>query len=222
MEDPAFTTLTPQRLVMTTSACFYCGAVQAKWTVIEYLFGLNACSSHAAAALRDCRAYMHEKKMVKFSDAYKHPILGSFLKMLKDVLFPVLRSSGDLQEGWSLNTFDTFIMHTDGEWMVPVHRVVNGEETFTKYTPIFNLKLAGIFDASLIDETVFCLIDGIYTKEYETVQIIRLSGVASGVVPEIAGVVEIMYEGQVGRVMVPGGSGSAASQPLVEQAENPC
>ena len=224
MEDPASATLTPRRLVMTTSACFYCGAVQAKWVEIEYLFGLNACAAHTAAAERDCRAYLHEKKMVKFSDAYKHPILGQFLKMLKGVSFPVLRSSGELQAGWMLNTNpldrSSFFMHNelDGEWMVPVRREgAAGEEALTKCTPIFNLKMANLFSTTLIDETVFCLVDGVYTLEYE--EVCRLRSSASALeVPEIPGVVHIIYEGQVGRMMIPGAVAGAAAAAAVAAA----
>lgn len=229
MEDPAYTTLAPRSLVMTRSACFYCGAPDTGWEEIEYLFGLKCCSLHETAAFRDCRAYLHEKKMVMFDDAYKHPILGAFLQMLKGVSFPVLRSSGELQTGWTLNdntfTKDTFILYDTsvGDWVVPVRREVEGQDIITKYTPIYNLKMADMFDTSLIDETVFCLIDGVYTKEYEEVWALRQGGDSSRF-PDIPGVVEVMYNGQIRRVINPRGGGAAAAAaaaPIPDITENP-
>lgn len=213
---------------MTRDSCFYCGADEPGWVQIQRLFGLKACDLHEAVAIRDCRAYLHEKKMVRFADAYRHPILGKFLLMLKDVSFPVLRSSGELQSCWTLNDktcdMDTCIAYNanDGDWSIPVKRFVEGEGTITKYTPIFNLKMANMFSADLIDETVFCLVDGVYTKEYEKVQAL-LRGEKPVTLPEHPDMVEVMYEGREVRVFMPSSdSGAAASAAAEASAENPC
>jgi hypothetical protein len=142
--------------------------------------------------------------MVRFADAYEHPILGQLLRMIKGTSFSVLRSSGEFQAGWTLNddTFDmnTFILYNtlDGDWSIPV-RLVQGDQTITKYTPIFNLKMTNMFPADLIDEAVFCLVDGVYFKEYEELQ--ALGGPAEA--PKDPNIVEVMYDGQPTRIFIP-------------------
>jgi hypothetical protein len=224
MEDPVYTSLAPRNLVMTPDACFYCGADDPNWVQIERMFGLKMCDLHAGAALRDCRAYLHSKKMVRFADAYEHPILGQLLRMIKSTSFSVLRSSGEFQAGWTLNddTFDmnTFILYNtvDGDWSIPV-RLVQGDQTITKYTPIFNLKMTNMFPADLIDEAVFCLVDGVYFKEYEELQ--ALGGPAEA--PKDPNIIEVMYDGQPTRIFMPPPlTGAVAAAQAEMAAENPC
>lgn len=223
MDDPLHTSLAPRSLVMTRDTCFYCGAGDPGWVSIERMFGLKACDLHLAVAQRDCRAYLHPKKIVRFNDAYRHPILGQLLRLVKGTSFPVLRSSGELQPGWQLNddTFemDTFILYNslDSEWSVPV-KLIDAGQVITKYTPIFNLKMANKFPADLIDQAVFSLIDGVYTKEYEEVEALGGAGAATEV--KDPNMVEVFYEGRVVRVFVPP-IGAAVAQAEVA-TENPC
>ena len=226
MEDPVYTSLAPRSLVMTRDACFYCGAGDPNWIQIERMFGLKMCDLHAGAALRDCRAYLHSKKMVRFADAYKHPILGQLLRLVKGTSFSVLRSSGEFQAGWTLNddTIDmnTFVLYNtlDGDWSIPV-KLIQEDQTITKYTPIFNLKMTNMFPTDLIDEAVFCLVDGIYSKEYLELQ--ALGGSALMAAPKDPNIVEVSYEGQPVRLFMPPPlTGAVAAAQAEMAAENPC
>lgn len=192
---------------MTQNACFYCGAVDAKFKTIRHLFGLKHCARHEYAAQRDCKAYMHKEKIVTFHHAYKHPVLGPFLTILKTLKFPVLRSSGEFQDGWMLHEEFTLIEFHDGEWKLPVH-YTSPDGDYTKYTPISNFKMLGIYEPikysvpdnfqELVDQVLFCLIDGIYFKEYEEVKELHIEKHH-----DIDNVYKIVLEGKVGRVVIP-------------------
>ena len=226
MEDPVYTSLAPRSLVMTRDSCFYCGAGNPGFVEIKHLFGMKACDLHMAVANRDCRAYLHKEKMVIFDDAYKHNILGELLNMIKTTTFPVLRSSGELQEGWMLNEvkfdMDTMITYnvSDGEWMIPAKLVKEGAAILTKYIPIVNLKMANKFPVDLIDKAVFCLIDGIYSKEFEEVEVLG----GAGVLPNEPSSIEVEYEGRIVRVVVPPVAVAVAVAVVVavDIADNPC
>ena len=211
---------------MTPTSCFYCGAPDAKWETIRRLFGLKHCVKHTPSAKRDCKAYMHKEKVVAFHHAYKHSILGPFLDILKNLKFPVLRSSGEFQDGWTLQeelTQDTLIEYHDGEWKIPVHYTSpDGDYTknICKYTPIGNFKMVGVYDPikyilpdnfqELVDQVVFCLIDGIYFKEYEEVQELQIEKHH-----DRDDIHTIVLEGGTARVFIP-----AAREKNVEENPN--
>jgi len=216
MENPSYTCLKPCRLTMTRTSCFYCGASNASWHTITRLFGLKHCQHHKSSAVRDCRAYLHEEKHVHFRDAFRHPILGPFLTALKDLEngFPVLRSSGEIQPGWTLNysSFaDTMISYDSGDWKLPgiwISPDGNYAKDINKYTPIANFKLSAIYEQiqaqlpnnflEMVDKVLLCLLDGIYTKEYEEVQQLGAENYEDSV-----GVHIISDDGYVARILVP-------------------
>jgi hypothetical protein len=211
MENPCYKTLVPRNLRMTPMACFYCGAPDSHFQETERLFGLKHCAMHKAAAIRDCRAYLHTTKTVKMKDACAHPIVGQLMTLVKGLVgFPVLRSSGVYQDGWTLNTskfaYNTNLVCTD-EWMIPV---INLKEDTTKHIPISNFKTTHPEFTETIDAAVFCLIDGIYTREYEEVQSLLEMPEEY---PDVPFVESIVFEGREGRVMMP--------QPKEEPEENP-
>jgi hypothetical protein len=199
MEDPVKICLIPRRLVMTYDNCFYCDESDADWEECFKFFGLKHCDRHKAAAIRDCKAYLHKEKLVNFKHAFAHPILGEFLRALSEKTFPVRRSNGEMQEGWKLQkkSFDgeKLFMCLEGEWMVPVE----GVNLITKYTPIENFRT--IVSSDLVDKVLFTLIDGIYSKEYEEVCILESIG-SQETVPELPGVANILVDGEEHRVLI--------------------
>ena len=171
MENPSYLTLRPRNLRMTAMSCFYCGAPDVTFYEIERLFGLKHCALHKRAAIRDCRAYLYTTKTVRMKDAFDHPVVGKMMTLLKGLNeFHVLRSSGIYQDGWTLNTnsfgYNTNLVYTD-EWLVPA---INSKEDTIKHIPISSFKLSHPELTESIDKAIFCLIDGIYTKEYDEVQ----------------------------------------------------
>jgi len=200
---------------MTTDTCFYCDAPCTSFYTIERLFGLKCCDIHKQVARRDCRAHLHKEKFVSMRDAQTHPILGKFLGALQTP-FPVLRSNGELQDGWTLRNYNpweyTYISYHDGEWVLPVTWQSPDDDStknLVKHTPIANFKLPTIYESvkntlplSLIDEVLHCLIDGVYSEEYAEFERLRLQG-ACEELPEVANVQQMLYEGNVVRVMVP-------------------
>lgn len=207
MENPSHTCLKPRSLVMTTLNCFYCGAADnVLFETIDYLFGLKACALHRRAAIRDCKAYLHEEKIVRFQDVLNHPVIGPFIDTLKVIQFPVLRSSGEFQAGWTLDmNTQSCIRYYDGEWVIPVSwKSPDGDHAkdIYKYTPISNMLLK-----DMIDQVLFCLIDGIYSNEYAEVQELQSEEHA-----ETEGVQQVPYNGEIVRILVP---------PVVHVEEDP-
>jgi hypothetical protein len=211
MENPSYLTLRPRNLRMTAMSCFYCGAPCVKFQEIERLFGLKHCALHERAAIRDCRAYQYTNKCVTMNDAYDHPVVGKLMGLLEGLdEFHVLRSSGIYQDGWTLNInsfgYNTNLVCAD-EWMVPV---INLKEDTTKHIPISAFKMTHPELSETIDEAIFCLIDGIYTKEYDEVQSLHETPQEY---PELPFVESVIVEGREARILV--------SPPKGEAEENP-
>lgn len=209
MENPTYSCLKPRRLVMITSNCFYCNSPDSRSYIIGHLFGLRYCSLHKLSAIRDCKAYMHENKCVSIRDAYDHPVIGRFLNVL-DITFPILRSNYEIQLGGRLNRYTSeCILHDGGEWKIPVQWMDSSGNNLFKHMAISSFKLPAIYERiqtavptdflSLIDEVLFCLIDGIYSKEYEEAQKYG----EKEEVPEIPGTVGIEWNGVPGRIFIP-------------------
>ena len=205
---------------MTAVACFYCGSTDVKYMYIEWMFGLKHCKNHKDAATRDCKAYMHKNKIVTFEYADEHPILGLFLKMLEKE-FPVLRTSGELQPGWKVNrgfpTCHTQICVENGEWFLPVKLT----DEVTKGVTIASFKrpeVASYFPEGfqeLVDQVLFCLVDGIFYKEYQEVQYLE----GQEIVPEVPLVGMMMYQGEMVRYILPRPEGAAVIAPV--QGDDP-
>ena len=238
-ENPARTSLAPRSLIMTQVSCFYCNADDSRIESIYWLFGLKACSTHTQAAIRDCNAYLHEEKMVKIEDALRHPVLGRFLISLLKLQngFPVIRTSGEVQPGWSLDRGfsphnEKFIIHHDGEWSIPAI-LVSPDNNITKNlmrcTPIANFKLPHIYEQikknlpidflKLLDDAMFCLVEGIYINEFEEVQNIR-SHQGQEIHPNIPQTENVLFEGRIVQVIrAPAASAAAPTTPLVSVSQ---
>jgi len=234
-EDPVRTSLVPRSLAMTQVSCFYCNADDSRIESIYWLFGLKACPIHTQAAIRDCNAYLHEEKMVKIEDALRHPVLSRFLISLLKLPngFPVIRTSGEVQPGWTLDRGfsphnEKFIIHHDGEWSIPAILVspdANTAKNLMRCTPIYNLKLPHIYEQikndlpidflKLLDDAVFCLLEGIYVNEFEEVEQIRAYK-GQEIHPNIPQAENVLYEGRVVQVIrapaAPAAAAAAVSQ----------
>ena len=74
------------------------------------------CDEHVEEGTRDYGIYMTRKRQVWPADAAV--AVPAFFDALKES-FPVLRSSGDWDPGWRINT-DKFIVKQKGHWFIPV------------------------------------------------------------------------------------------------------
>ena len=198
MENPSHNCLKPKSLVMTPISCFYCGTTDTiNIITIEYLFGLKYCPLHKAAAIRDCKAYLHQEKMVRFNDASRHPVIGPFIDALKGIQFPVLRSSGEFQAGWALDMItQSCIRYYNGEWVIPVTwKSPDGDATkdIYKYTPISNMPLK-----DMVDQVLYCLVDGVYSNEYAEVKELQAEEHA-----DIDGIYQVPYNEGTARILIP-------------------
>jgi hypothetical protein len=207
MENPSYSCLKPKSLVMTPISCFYCGASDTvSFETIDYLFGLKACALHKAAAIRDCKAYLHEEKMVRFKDVLDHPVIGPFINALKGIQFPVLRSSGEFQDGWTLDMItQSSIRYCDGEWRILVTWKSPYGDTakdIYKYTPISNMLLK-----DMVDQVLYCLVDGVYSNEYAEVKELQAEEHA-----DIDGVHHVQYNEGTARILI---------SPITQKEENP-
>jgi hypothetical protein len=174
--------LTPCRLVMRESACFYCGAPSNTDTIIEYLYGIRNCTDHAKLADRDCKAHLHELKTIPLTHAYNHPILKQFLDFFDKKVY-IRRSNGNIDGGWMLqpSSYDNphFISLIDTQWSLPM---TNG--SLNKNVPINNflendLRILNEFSEGFyeaLEEAVDALVKGIYINEYDEFK--RLESIA--------------------------------------------
>ncbi len=129
----------PRSLVMRHQCCDYCRTVNVNHITIKHLFGIMACDEHKPLAKRDIKAWLGRHGMVKLKDAQKNPELEKFLNVLdgfKESGFQVIRSNGDLDNGWVLHShrvWDPFFFskHED-RWTFPAEtldgKLVKGVE----------------------------------------------------------------------------------------------
>jgi hypothetical protein len=224
MSDPHFTALEPVSLVMRRMECMYCFAPDTDTILIESLFGLKVCDSHKAAGVRDCKAYLHKKKLVRLRDAFKHPVVGRFLTAVKEMgTFNVERSDLTIQPGWTLRKENVwapaFLQGADDRWRIPVTVGVY-PDIIDKNVPIIGFMNPDICPDStpefrtLIEETIDCLREGIYSKEFEEFEL-AMSQDRVGSVTELQGVAQVLYEGSAVRIYFPHG------EPAVAQPADP-
>ena len=224
MSDPHFTALEPVRLTMRKLECMYCFKESTCNVIIEYLFGLKTCDDHKLNAMRDCKAYMHNNKLVRVKDARRHPVLGRFLSMLDELdTFSVERSDLTIHPGWRVIQDDeswdpVFITYTTG-WAIPVF-LKEGSSRITKQVPIINFLNPAIHVASselrtCIEDAIDCLNEGVYRAEAEEFQKAKEQD-RVGAVAEIEGVQNVFYEGQATRVYLT--HGRVAEEPATDPA----
>ena len=118
--------LTPTSLIMRPDVCFYCRdqATRDVHTHI-YLYGIRSCDDHAAAAIRDCKAYLHEVGKVTIHEAFNNPVLKALLNILTTEVH-ILRTNGTLDNCWTLNNKVLIepppLSRIGEDWCVPLIR----------------------------------------------------------------------------------------------------
>ena len=118
--------LIPTSLIMRPDACFYCqnAATHDVQTHI-YLYGIRSCEVHLAAAIRDCKAYLHEIGKVTIHEAFNNPVLKALLNILTTEVH-ILRTNGTLDNCWTLNNKDLIepppLSRIGEDWCVPMIR----------------------------------------------------------------------------------------------------
>lgn len=180
-ENPYRNVISPRRLVMVRDECFYCGNNEdVKHTCVEYLLGIKHCQSHSYQAIRDCKAYLHENKLVDMNDIKNEPVFKNFINVFKDKKFHIIRSNGNVDDGWSLkeDAFHdkAFIMNKDGYWYLPLCKYTD-KDIITKgfkITDFDNSKLVelnkDIYPSNFVElqrDIIHFLEKGIYKKYYE-------------------------------------------------------
>ena len=168
--------LEPQSLVLTRAECFYCFASEGdKCFTIWHNFGIKTCDNHFLLSIRDCNAYMHRTGVVLMRDLQERVDLKPYFgAILND--FPIKRTSGLIDDGWSLNvgtSWESEIMKYDlvaADWIVPIKQECSG---LFKRIHIKDLMIPEILDKVPPNfEENFCQLasvcdKGIYKADYE-------------------------------------------------------
>jgi len=148
----------PQSLILIQARCFYCGSQDEKITEIFPNFGILSCMEHYEYAKRDCNAYRHRSKLVSINDVLKRPELSPLLKLLEGG-FHVLRSSGNLEHGWVVNTKTSCGVGTSisysaekGCWLLPVLRPSDGATKHINISELLIKEVSSELDSKLPEE----------------------------------------------------------------------
>jgi hypothetical protein len=176
-EDPLYaSSIETGSLVMRQASCFYCGINHYDDYIIDYMFGIRACKWHQSNAERDNRAYCHRMKIVSLHTERKNPLFARLIQeLMKDV--KVKRSSGLIEDGWSLRSIDlyggyTFIRKIDEDWCIGL---VN-RDSKSKNVSFKDLIQVNEFNTdflSYLDEFEKKLEEGLYIQEYNIVESLR-------------------------------------------------
>lgn len=161
--------LEPMRLVLIPLQCFYCGnsneATLHEWRIC-HLFGLFHCEEHTWCAERDCTQFLKTHGWIRKVDALAHPLLGPFLNALGPT-FPILRTSGEIQQGWFFPLLDEQVpirkSKTTQEWGL---NVTNGELIrFVPFSQFRDPRLAALLTHEVVNSleaVIACLESGNY------------------------------------------------------------
>jgi len=181
--DTVYSRLEPERLVMTRTVCFYCGADHTKMALVHYNFGMKTCDAHHNRGVRDCRAYLHREGLVKTNDAAKNTTLSKLFTYL-DGGIPIVRSNGKVQEDWVLNMQDgidtTFIVRSltsADDWLIPMKWVspTGYADDLVKHVNLTYFLDAGFFgarlDNSIIRDALDLLNQGVYRNDHYEYQL---------------------------------------------------
>ena len=124
------TQMLPHSLVLTYMRCDYCNKEDTKSFLIYDNFGIKTCDDHYELGKRDCKYYLQSNNMIHLQD----------VQQLVDALpksFSILRSSGEMQDGWSLDFDDPYLRKINDTWHIPC---VNVEKYLTKRSSMNDMK----------------------------------------------------------------------------------
>lgn len=119
----------PHSLILTYAKCDYCEKPNQRDALICENFGIKTCEEHYELGKRDCDSYLYLNNMIHLQD----------VKQLVDALpetFSIKRTSGEMQDGWSIDLNNPYIRKIDGEWYLPC---INREYNLTKKPSINSL-----------------------------------------------------------------------------------
>lgn len=142
--------------------CFYCYATAKGHVTVRDMVGIMFCEDHMTAAIRDCKADLHEDQRVRLLDAQEHPVLAPFFEAVHGT-FSIVRSSGLLDAGWSIpvdsNAVGRLLTINEDGWNIPVEKVTAG---ISRSVPIKSFVDRGLIDEALYDRIIAALDAGIY------------------------------------------------------------
>jgi len=174
MEDPLVNCIEPHSLCMRRNICEYCSQTEVRHYTVEHMIGIIACADHKAWAKRDCNAYMHKNKYVKFKDA-KDAGLAEFLDELKEKEgeFLIQRSNGEKETGWKvLPEWANYLVYNDEKgWTVHLTN-----DSVYKYVPIswfLDPEVLLAFSPDFckhVNIAIDVLTKGVYLSDYEAQQ----------------------------------------------------
>lgn len=140
-------------LICAPMTCFYCQGTAKGHITVRDMVGIMFCHEHMTAAIRDCKADLHEDRRVRLLDAQEHPALVPFFELVRGT-FSIIRSSGALDAGWSIptdnNAVGRLLTIANGEWTMPVEKIT---EAISR-----NVSIKSFVDQGLIDEALYATI----------------------------------------------------------------
>ena len=160
----------PHSLILTYSRCDYCGEQDHMQCIIYDNFGIKTCIEHNELGKRDCNSYLYSNGMVRIKD-------NQHLVDALPPIFPMKRSSGELQSGWQIDCDNQYIQKIKDTWHFPC---INIEHNLTKKPSINDMN--HIIDVGLIESIIFQLEECLLTlstnntsvlEEYEEHSAIR-------------------------------------------------
>ena len=114
------------------------------------------------AAIRDCKADLHEDKRVRLLDIQEHPVFQPFFEAVQGT-FSIVRSSGALDDSWSVpvdsNAVGRLLTIANGEWTMPVEKAA---EAISRSVSIKSFVDQGLIDNALYERMIAALDAGIY------------------------------------------------------------
>lgn len=155
---------------MRRSECAYCKIYAVHHATIVHLFGIICCAEHLPLARRDCNAYLHRARQVRFTDAREHPALLPFFQALP-ATFSAVRTNGDIDPGWFLpESSDRLLcLNSAGAWTLPIQKAVGNDDRIERGAAFSSFLAAGVpgITAELVADAVAALVDGLYKADVE-------------------------------------------------------
>ena len=178
----------PLYLGMQPLICFYCKASGHRHTCSGDLEGIISCEVHAPEARRDCQAFLHQTHKVLLRDAIEHPSLKPFFDALLLLpTFATVRSSGALDEGWSIpehliTGYGRICRNPAGEWVIPIEKQAESIGRGASFQSFLTAGVPGITE-ELVATAVATLNSGsIYRDAVEEQACIEAEAAAAAVI----------------------------------------
>lgn len=201
----------PLYLGMQPLICFYCKGSGLRHTCSGDLEGIISCEDHQSLALRDCQAFLHQTHKVLLRDAIQHPGLKPFFDALLLLpTFATVRSSGVLDEGWSIpehlkTGYGRICKNPAGDWAIPIEKEAERIGRGAPFQTFLTAKVPGI-TPELVAAAIAALDAGLYRDANEEQACIAAEEAAAGAIgvrPEtpVEGILEVMINGRLCRVL---------------------